>query len=122
MGGRGTYAAGNNVAYTYETIGKINDIKVLKGLGNNHSLPAEAHSSSAYIKLKPDGTFHEMRIYGKDKYTKFEIGYHHEPKLGKGNVLHFHMIDKDFKRTPAAKLHKNSKLYKEFKKYFKGVK
>ena len=28
MGGRGTYASGNNVAYTYETIGKIHNIKV----------------------------------------------------------------------------------------------
>ena len=121
MGGRGTYAAGNNVAYTYETIGKISNVKVLKGTGSKHSLPEEAHSSSAYIKLKPDGTFHEMRIYGKDKLAKFEIGYHQEPKLGEGNILHFHIIDKDFNRTPATKLHKNSKIYKEFKKYLKGV-
>ena len=121
MGGRGTYAAGNNVAYTYETIEKIDDVKVLKGLGNKHSLPEEAHSSSAYIKLKPNGTFHEMRFYGKDKLAKFEIGYHLEPKLGKGNILHFHIIDKDFNRSHSIKLHKNSKMYKEFKKYFKGV-
>lgn len=121
MGGRGTYAAGNNVAFTYETIGKINDVKILKGIGSKHSLPEEAHSSSAYIKLKPDGTFREMRVYGKDKLAKFEIGYHLEPKLGKGYILHYHIIDKDFNRSPAIKLHQNSKMYKEFKKYFKGV-
>ena len=121
MGGRGTYASGNNVAYTYETIGKIHNIKVLKGIGSKHSLPEEAHSSSAYIKLKPDGTFHEMRIYGKDKLVKLEIGYHLEPSLGKGNILHYHIIDKDFNRTKATKLHKNTKIYKEFSKYFKGV-
>lgn len=33
MGGRGTYAIGNNVEYTYKTVGKIDGIKVLKGFG-----------------------------------------------------------------------------------------
>lgn len=60
MGGRGTFAAGNIVAYTYETIGKIAGVKVLAGLNGKHGLPEEAHSSRAYIALKPDGTFHEM--------------------------------------------------------------
>lgn len=32
MGGRGTFASGNSVAYTYETIGKIGGIKVLNGI------------------------------------------------------------------------------------------
>ncbi len=76
MGGRGTFAAGNNVAYTYEVDttfsadGKINGVKILKGVDGSgkHGLPEEAHSSNAYIKLKPDGTFHEMRIYDEDHY------------------------------------------------------
>ena len=63
MGGRGTFAAGNSVPFTYETVGKIAGVKVLQGLEGKHSLPEEAHSSRAYIKLKPDGTFHEMRFY-----------------------------------------------------------
>ena len=63
MGGRGTFASGNNVAYTYKTVGKINGVKVLKGIGGKHSLPEESHTSNVYIKLKPDGSFHEMRIY-----------------------------------------------------------
>lgn len=63
MGGRGTFASGNNVAYTYKTVGKINGVKVLKGIGGKHSLPEESHTSNAYIKLKPDSSFHEMRIY-----------------------------------------------------------
>lgn len=32
MGGRGTYALGKNVPYTYETVGYINGVKVLQGL------------------------------------------------------------------------------------------
>lgn len=57
MGGRGTFAAGNIVAYVYRTVGKIEGVKVLVGLNGKHGLPEEAHSSRAYIKLKPDGTF-----------------------------------------------------------------
>ena len=30
MGGRGTYASGNAVPYTYETIGKIEGVKILQ--------------------------------------------------------------------------------------------
>lgn len=63
MGGRGTFASGNNVAYTYKTVGKINGVKVLKVIGGKHSLPEESHTSNVYIKLKPDGSFREMRIY-----------------------------------------------------------
>ena len=81
MGGRGTYAVGNMVVYTYQTVGKIEGVKVLSGLDGKHGLPEEAHTSSAYIKLKPDGTFHEMRIYDKDHYLVFELAYHPEPKI-----------------------------------------
>lgn len=107
MGGRGTFAAGNNVAYTYEVDttfsadGKINGVKILKGVDGSgkHGLPEEAHSSNAYIKLKPDGTFHEMRIYDEDHYLVKEIAYHPEPQLNNGNrkenILHIHEYKRD---------------------------
>ena len=38
MGGRGTYAVGNNVDYTYKTVDKIEGVKVLKGTENLHDL------------------------------------------------------------------------------------
>lgn len=125
MGGRGTFASGNNVAYTYETIGKIEGVKVLRGIGGKHSLPDEAHSSSAYIKLKPDDTFHEMRIYDKNHYLVKEIAYHPEPNLNGGNktenVLHIHEYKCDnFKdRKPRLMTPEEIKIYK---KYLKGVK
>lgn len=76
MGGRGTFAAGESVEYKYKKIGEIEGIKVLQGTGTNHGLPESSHSSEAYIKLKPDGTFHEMRFYNKDHILYMEIGYH----------------------------------------------
>lgn len=121
MGGRGTFAIGNIVAYRYNTVGKINGVKVLVGINGKHSLPEEAHLSYAYIKLKPDGTFHEMRFYDKDHYLKFEMAYHPEPSLGqKGKpVLHYHIYGKDFSRSRAIKMSKAMK--KHYKRYFKGV-
>ena len=121
MGGRGTFASGNNVAYTYATVGFIEGVKVLEGLNGKHSLPEEAHSSDAYIKLKPDGSFHEMRFYDKDHYLYLEIAYHPEGKLGARDkpILHYHTYDRNFKRTT----HRMTKaMRKHFRKYFKGVK
>ena len=105
MGGRGTFASGNNVAYTYETVGKIEGIKVLSGKPNTglHDLPAESHSDNMYIKLHKDGTLNMLRIYDNNHYLSAEIGYHPEPKLT-GNrkpVLHIHYYDRNFNRTEA---------------------
>lgn len=110
MGVRGTFASGNTVAYTYETIEKIEGIKVLKGLNGKHGLPEEAHSSTAYIKLDHNGVF-----YDKDHYLTFELAYHVEPNLDKSHkpILHYHMYDRKFGRTKAMKKH--------FEKYLKGV-
>ena len=122
MGGRGTFAAGNIVAYVYRTVGKIEGVKVLVGLNGKHGLPEEAHSSRAYIKLKPDGTFHEMRIYDKDHYLKYEIAYHPEKNIdpSRNPVLHYHVYNREFERSKAIKMTKAMKKY--FKKYMKGVK
>ncbi len=88
MGGRGTFAIGNNVDYTYETIGQINDIKVLQGLTpSHHGLPEEAHSSLTYIRLNPDGTVRQIRLFNPDHTAKTDIEYtRHQGKL----VLHAH--------------------------------
>jgi hypothetical protein len=122
MGGRGTYAAGNNVAYTYETVGKIEDVKVLFGkLGTGlHDLPAEAHSSNMYIKLHKDGTLNMLRIYDDEHYLLAEIAYHPEPDLTKNRepVLHIHYYDHNFNRTEAAYL--TREIYEKYKKYLVG--
>lgn len=125
MGGRGTFAAGKNIAFTYETTGFIDGVKILKGINGKHGLPEEAHTSMAYISLKPNGLFHEMRIYDKDHYLIKEIAYHPEPKLNNGNrqenVLHVHDYPQrdNFKVRPPHKITKQE--YEKYKKYFKGV-
>ena len=125
MGGRGTFAAGNPVPYSYQTVDTIEGVKVLVGVNGKHGLPEEAHSSSAYIKLKPDGTFHEMRIYDKDHYLVKEIAYHPEPALNgenrRDNVLHIHEYKRDNFKDRSPRLLTVDEI-KQFKKYLKGVK
>lgn len=125
MGGRGTFAAGNSVAYSYEITAKIEDVKVLRGIGGKHGLPEEAHSSEAYITLKPNGVFHEMRFYDKDHYLIKEIAYHPEPRLNNGNrqenILHVHDYPQrnNFDIRPLHKITKEE--YQLYKKFFKGA-
>lgn len=138
MGGRGTFAAGNPVAYTYEVDrgfspdGKLYGVKVLKGMDGSgkHGLPESSHSSIAYLKMNPDGTFNTMRIYDNNHNLRVEIAYHSEQSIAKGKskVLHYHVYGKvfsqnansPFERTTKV-LHKNSRIYKQYKKFFKGV-
>ena len=130
MGGRGTFAAGNNTPYSYQTVGKIGNVKILQGIGK-HGLPESSHSSEAYIKLKPDGTFHEMRFYNKEHVLYMEIAYHAEKSLT-GNrhtpILHYHMYDDRFSKNKTGAFHRSSaarlteEMKAKYKKYFKGVK
>ena len=133
MGGRGTFAAGYSVAYTYEVDktfsedGKIHGVKILKGIegSGKHGLPEEAHSSSAYIKLKPDETFHEMRIYDEQHYLIKEIAYHPEPQLNNGNrkenVLHIHEYQRDNFKDRKPRFLKPEEI-EMYRKYLRGVK
>lgn len=125
MGGRGTFAAGNPVPYTYETIGKIDGVKVLQKLDSKASggLPEEAHSSSSYIMLNKNGDFRMYREYDDNHYLKLEIAYHPEKNIDASRkpVLH---IDEykpnDFSNRQARAL--TQKEYEKYRKFFKGVK
>ena len=138
MGGRGTFADGKNVAYTYEVDttfspdGTINGVKILKGVegSGKHGLPESSHSSNAYIKLKPDGTFHEMRIYDNNHVLTLEIAYHYEKTLTGNNhipVLHYHTYDERFSKNATGPFTRSSaklltdEMKNEYKKYFRGI-
>jgi hypothetical protein len=131
MGGRGTFAVGNPVRYSYQTVDYIEGVKVLEGINGKHGLPESAHSSEAYIKLKPDGTFHEMRFYDKNHVLYLEIAYHPEETLT-GNrstpILHYHTYDPLFSKTKQSGKFRSDAIKlpggmkKKLSKYFKGVK
>ena len=123
MGGRGTFASGNPVPYTYEAVGKIDDVKILRGIGDKHDLPVEAHFSDAYIQLYPDGNFKMLRIFDSDHYLIKEIGYHPEALLDESRkpILHIHeypVRDNFSKRITRLMTEEE---YEKYKKYFGGV-
>ena len=123
MGGRGTYASGNDVAYAYETVGYIEGVKVLRGKDcNSKGLPVESHSSNAYIQLHPDGKFKMYREYDKDHYLVREIAYHQEPKLtGEYKpVLHIHEYERDNFANRSPRL-LTKEEYEKYRKYFRGL-
>lgn len=124
MGGRGTFASGNKVAYTYETVDKFEGVKVLEKIDKKAGggLPEEAHSSSAYIMLNKDGNFRMYREYDDKHYLRFEIAYHPEKSIDPSRkpVLHVHEYKPDnFQDRDARPL--TSEEYKKYKKYFKGL-
>lgn len=114
MGGRGTFAIGNDVRYTYETIGKIGKIKILKGIDGKHGLPEESHFSRAYISLYPNNTVKQIRLYAPDRTAKTDIEFSiHQGK----KMLHAHDYIQGI-RQEARNVTENE--YRVFIKYFGG--
>ena len=125
MGGRGTFAAGKSVPYTFKTVTELDGIKVLEGINGVHGLPASSHSSKAYIQLNSDGSFRELRLYDKNHVLYFELGFHREPSLNSGPkpVLHYHLYDPRFStlKTGSNYRSKAIKATKAMKKRFKSI-
>ncbi len=129
MGGNGTYSLGLSPEYSYETVGKIDGVKILKPKDPRKmaKLPEESHSPNArYVLLDKDGIFHQYREYNENHQVVFEIGYHYERSLGKGDVLHVHVhtIPGVEGHTDARKyaIGPGDQYYEKYKRFFKGVK
>ncbi|MDD7158524.1 MAG: hypothetical protein PUH99_06015 [Firmicutes bacterium] len=118
MGGRGTFAVGNNVQYQYETVEKIYGVKVLKGKAGfcKHGLPEESHSSRAYIGKNSRGEVRQFRYYN-DNHTAI-VDYDFSMHRGK-TYLHAHDYVNG-ERQPARSLF-DSELSR-IGKYFGGKK
>lgn len=126
MGGRGTFASGKNVTYKYETVDIIDGVKVLAPIdkGSSFSMPAEAHSSKAYILLdKKNGVFRQYREYDENHRITKEIGYHFENGLSENgkNVFHIHDFSKPgIDNRQKGRLMTPSEI-SHYRKYFKNV-
>ena len=122
MGGRGTYALGNNVAHTYRTVGEIDGVKILEPLAGARKLPEEAHSAHAYVLLDRNGVFHQYREYDENHYLRLEIGYHVEPNIAPGReaVLHVHEYSPDGFRKRTTRPITQTEIAK-YKRFFWGV-
>ena len=129
MGGKGTYSTGKSPVYTYSHVGTIAGVKILKPINETkaYKLPEESHSANtSYVLLDKNGVFHQYREYNENHEVVFEIGYHHEPSFGRGDILHAHIHTKPgVANHNAAKrviLHPGHPIYEKYKVLFKGVK
>ncbi len=109
MASRGSKAKNGHVTtdeYSTESVTE-NGVKILKGNGNNHSLPDYSHSvNSVYAKLGKDGSLREMRFYDSHGNPVSEIAYHGEPKLNHGKkepIVHYHTYE-GLVRSPAVRI------------------
>ena len=128
MGGRGTFAAGRDVEYTFYTVGFVDGIKIINPIDGTKALklPEESHKSTGYVLYDKNGVFHQYREYNKDHEVVLEIGYHHESSLGKGDVLHVHIhtipgVDYH-KLARKFRIYPGDEIYEKYKSLFKGVK
>lgn len=128
MGGRGTYSLGQSSAYTYKTVGRIDDTKILVPIDGMKALklPEESHSSEAkYMLLDAKEVFHQYREYDSNHKVVLEIGYHMERPLGTGKILHIHVYGEpgveNHGRATTVKRKLTRDEYRKYKKLFKGV-
>ena len=78
MGGRGTFAAGKQAAYTYETVGKVDGVKIINPIDKSKSLklPEESHMNNPVsVSLLSGDRKPQIRFWGN----------HHS---GSGNLYH----------------------------------
>lgn len=128
MGGRGSFSTGRETEYTYKTVDIVDGVKVLQPAKEkmSYKLPEESHSSGAYLLYsKRDGAFIQYREYNENHEVVLEVGYHNEPGMGEGKVLHVHKFTIPgvlyHKRAVRCILEPGDPLYERLRKFFKGV-
>lgn len=126
MGGRGAYTQSKQEEYIYISPEKIEGIKVLIPTkdGQSHSMPAEAHSSNAYVVLdKENGVFRQFREFNDNHLPTFEVGYHNESGLSENGKAVFHIHEY---AHPGIDFRQKSRYMtpdeiSKYRKYFKGI-
>lgn len=129
MGGKGTYSTGQSPAYTYETVGFLDGVKIIQPIDKTKSLklPEESHTpGNSYVLLDKNGVFHQYREYNDNHEVVLEIGYHHESTLGAGDILHVHVHKipgiEYHNQADKYKIGSGDPLYEKYKHLFVGVK
>ena len=129
MGGKGTYSTGQSPAYTYETVGFLDGVKIIQPIDKTKALklPEESHTpGNSYVLLDKNGVFHQYREYNDNHEVVLEIGYHHESTLGAGDILHVHVHKipgiEYHNRADKYKIGSGDPLYEKYKHLFVGVK
>lgn len=97
MGSRGSFleSGGFSTPAKWHAVDYIEGIKVLepKDQRASRNLPERSNTpGTAYIKLSPDGTFSQLRVFGEDRKPIFDIDYgKHRGEIS----LHVHLWKND---------------------------
>lgn len=125
MGSRGSFleSGGFSTPAKWHTVDYVDGIKVLtpKDPKASRNLPERSNTpGTAYLKLSPDGTFSQLRVFGANRLPVYDIDYgKHQGKTS----LHVHFHDGDLSHARiATPLKPGDTLYEKYKSLFKGVK
>jgi len=125
MGSRGSFleSGGFSVPAGWHTVGYVEGIKVIerKNPKASRSLPERSNTpGTAYVSYRKNGDFDQLRVFGEDRMSIFDIDYGKHDKASK--TLHVHYFDKNYNREKkVVYLKKGDYLYEKYKKLFKGV-
>jgi hypothetical protein len=121
MGGRGMYSAtGGFTRREYETVGMLEDLKVIEPIDKSKkkaNLPLYSGTpGTSYIKLDDEGHFRQLRVYGEDRLPVLDIDYgRHKPLTGDEKGYHAHDWQNG-KRQPGRFM--TDKELQRYQKYF----
>lgn len=125
MGSRGSFleSGGFSTPARWHTVDYVDGIKVLapKDPKASRNLPERSNTpGTAYIRLTPNGTFSQLRVFDANRLPVFDIDYgKHQGKT----FLHVHFLDGDLSHARiATPLKPGDALYEKYKSLFKGVK
>lgn len=125
MGSRGSFleSGGFSTPAKWHAVDYIEGIKVLepKDQRASRNLPERSNTpGTAYIKLSPDGTFSQLRVFGEDRKPIFDIDY--GTHQGGEKYLHVHFYENGERTKTVERLQPGDSLYEKYKAIFRGVK
>lgn len=125
MGSRGSFleSGGFSTPAKWHTVDFVDGIKVLepKDPKASISLPERSNTpGTAYLSYRKNGTFDQLRVFGKDRIPQYDIDYgRHQGRLS----LHVHYYENGVRASGSNVifLKKGDVLYEKYKRVFKGV-
>lgn len=114
-------SGGFRVPNEWETVGFISNVKILeqKDKRKRINLPERANTpGTSYISLNTDGSFKQLRIFGKNRVPEIDIDYHIINPKEKRKVFHKHVYEKGIRGKEHIPLTKEE--YEKYRRIFEG--
>ena len=125
MGSRGSFleSGGFRAPAGWHTVDYADGIKVLEPINSkaSRSLPERSNTpGTAYVLYRRDGTFDQLRVFGKDRKPVFDIDYGKHQGTYSLHVHYFKNGERE-KNGAVKILHKGDYLFEKYRRLFKEV-